>query len=70
MTPRLAPAVTLTVLAGLTSACAIDVSGDDMSHAERISINADRAVQACGPDNVGSVDTKGYTCEAGASARD
>ena len=70
MTLRPTTFAALAALTPLTAACVIDMSDEDGSHAERIQINADRAVEACGADNVGSVDAEGYTCEAGASARD
>lgn len=61
-THRLGRPMILTALTGLVSACAIDVSGDDMSDVEAVRANAALAMEQCGEGNVASVSTDGYKC--------
>ena len=70
MTLRPIMLAALASLATLVSACAIDVSGDDMSDVEAVRANAALAIQQCGEGNVASVRTDGYECGAASSVRD
>ena len=62
MTHRLRRPLFLTALAGLVSACAIDVSRET-DDVDAVRQNADLAVAQCGQGNVASVDADGFVCK-------
>ena len=65
MTFRLGRPMILTALAGLASACAIDVSDDShRDDADVVRMNAEEAVRQCGEGRVKSVGLDGFACKA------
>ena len=64
MTHRLGRPLMLTALAGLASACAIDMGSDGMSDAQAVRENARLAAEQCGQGRIASVDADGFACKA------